>query len=106
MSYVPWMSGCPDLLLLKAETTEREVRSVACQLKVARFLAYRDLADFDFASSEINEALVRQLHRCDFTDVADNVVLDGGPGTGETYIAMALERSGYRASPQSRPLLR
>jgi hypothetical protein len=42
--------------LLKAETAEREVRSVAYQLKVARFPAYRDLAGFDFASSEINEA--------------------------------------------------
>lgn len=76
--------------LLKAETAEREVRSVAYQLKVARFPAYRDIAGFDFASSEINEALVRQLHRCDFIDVADNVVLVGGPGTGKTHIATAL----------------
>jgi hypothetical protein len=50
--------------LLKAETAEREVRSVAYQLGAARFPAYRDLAGFDFASSEVNEALVRQLHRC------------------------------------------
>jgi DNA replication protein DnaC len=65
--------------LLKAETAEREVRSVSYQLKIARFPAYRDLAGFDFASSEINEALVRQLHRCEFMDVADNIVLVGGP---------------------------
>ena len=76
--------------LLKAETAEREVRSVSYQLKVARFPAYRDLAGFDFASSEINEALVRQLHRCEFIDVADNIVLVGGPGTGKTHIATAL----------------
>ena len=49
--------------LLKAETAEREVRSTAYQLKTARFPDYRDLTGFDFASSEINEALVRQLHR-------------------------------------------
>ena len=33
--------------LLKAETAEREVRSVAYQLKVARFPAYRDLAGLE-----------------------------------------------------------
>jgi DNA replication protein DnaC len=76
--------------LLKAETAEREVRSVAYQLKIARFPAYRDLAGFDFANSEINEALVRQLHHCEFIDLADNVVLVGGPGTGKTHIATAL----------------
>lgn len=76
--------------LLKAETAEREVRSVSYQLKIARFPAYRDLAGFDFVSSEINEALVRLLHRCEFIDVADNIVLVGGPGTGKTHIATAL----------------
>ena len=41
--------------LLKAETADREVRSTAYQLKAARFPNYRDLAGFDFASSEVNE---------------------------------------------------
>ncbi|PSJ53780.1 IS21-like element helper ATPase IstB [Pseudaminobacter soli (ex Li et al. 2025)] len=76
--------------LLKAETAEREVRSVAYQLKTARFPAYRDLNGFDFTSSEVNEALVRQLHRCEFTDEANNIVLVGGPGTGKTHIATAI----------------
>ena len=76
--------------LLKAETAEREVRSVAYQLKTARFPAYRDLNGFDFLSSEVNEALVRQLHRCEFTDEANNIVLVGGPGTGKTHIATAI----------------
>src|SRR6476620_819451 len=56
--------------LLKAEMAEREVRSTAYQLKTARFPAYRDINGFHFPSSEINEALVRQLHRCDFLDEA------------------------------------
>jgi len=76
--------------LLKAETAEREVRSTAYQLKTARFPAYRDLNGFDFSSSEINEALVRQLHRCDFIEQANNIVLVGGPGTGKTHIATAI----------------
>jgi DNA replication protein DnaC len=65
--------------LLKAETADREMRSTAYQLKAARFQNYRDLAGFDFASSEVNEALARQLHRCEFLEDAHNVVLVGGP---------------------------
>lgn len=66
------------------------MRSTAYQLKAARFPAYRDLAGFDFTTSEVNEALVRQLHRCEFLDDAHNVVLVGDPGTGKTHIATAL----------------
>ena len=75
--------------LLKAELAEREVRSIAYHLKVARFPAYKDLSGFDFASSEINEATVRQLHRCEFLDGAQNAVLIGGPGTGKTQVSIA-----------------
>ena len=76
--------------LLKAEMAEREVRSIAYQMKAARFPAYRDLSRFDFAQSVVNEALIRQLHRCEFMDQAHNVVLVGGPGTGKTHLATAL----------------
>lgn len=65
--------------LLKAEIAERNVRSTAYQLKTARFPAYRDLNGFDFASREFNEALVQQLHRCDFLDDANNIVLVAVP---------------------------
>jgi DNA replication protein DnaC len=76
--------------LLQAELAEREVRSLAYQMKIARFPAYRDLTGFDFTCSEANEALIRQLHRCAFLDSAHNVVLVGGPGTGKTHLATAI----------------
>jgi DNA replication protein DnaC len=72
--------------LVKAETAEREVRSKAYQLKTPRFPAYRDLNGLGSASSEIDEALVQQLHLCDFLDDANNIVLVGGKGTGTTHI--------------------
>ena len=76
--------------LLKAEMAEREVRSIAYHMKAARFPAYKDLSGFDFMASEINEATIRQLHKCEFLDGAQNVVLIGGPGTGKTHAATAL----------------
>ena len=89
--------------LLKAEVAEREVRSIAYQIKAARFPAYKDLAGFDFASSEVNEAMVRQLHRGEFIGSSDNVVLIGGPGTGKTHIATAL---GVQAAEHHRKKVR
>lgn len=76
--------------LLKADLAEREIRSIAYHMKSARLPAYKDLAGFDFAASEINEATVRTLHRCEFIDRAQNMVLIGGPGTGKTHVACAL----------------
>ena len=76
--------------LLKAEMAEREVRSIAYHTKAARFPAYKDLATFDFAASEANEATIWQLHQGEFTNRADNVVLIGGPGTGRTHVSIAV----------------
>lgn len=89
--------------LLKAETADREVRSTAYQMKAARFPNYRDLTGFDFSSSEVNEALIRQLHRCEFMEDAHNVVLVGGPGTGKTHLATAI---GVQAIQQHRKRVR
>src|SRR3974377_491007 len=49
--------------LLKAEVAEREVRSIAYQIKAARFPAYKDLTGFEFGASEVNEGMGPQLAR-------------------------------------------
>ena len=76
--------------MLKAEMAEREVRSIAYHTKVARFPSYEVLTGFDFASSDINEATVRQLHRSEFIENAENVVLIGRPGTRKSHVATAI----------------
>ena len=88
----PAFEGATPMLsqLLKAEMAEREVRSIAYHMKVARFPAYKDLSGFDFTASDVNEATVQQLHRCEFMEGAENVVLIGGPGTGKSHVATAV----------------
>jgi len=44
--------------LVKAEVADREVRSIAYQMKTAKFPVYRDLYGFDFSESEVNEYLI------------------------------------------------
>jgi hypothetical protein len=65
--------------LLQAEDVDRGMRSIAHQMKAARFPVHRDLARFDFDATQVDKALVLKLADLSFTDDAQNVVLIGGP---------------------------
>ena len=83
--------------LIKSEAAQREVRSMAYQMRVARFPAHRDLTGFDFAQAHVDANLVKQLHELQFVDSAHNVVFVGGPGTGKTHLATSLGVHAIRA---------
>jgi DNA replication protein DnaC len=76
--------------LVRAEGTDRAMRSVRHQLHSARFPIHRDLAGFDFAASKVDPTLIRRLATGEFTEAAHNLVLIGGTGTGKTHLATAL----------------
>lgn len=59
--------------LLQAEDVDRGMRSIAHQMKSARFPVHGDLAGFDFAASQVDEALVGKLADLTFTEDAQNV---------------------------------
>ena len=70
---------------------------MAYQMRVARFQSHRDLVGFDFTQSNVDEALVRDLHQMKFLESAHNVVLIGGPGTGKTHLATSLGVNAIRS---------
>ena len=80
--------------LLQAEDADRAMRSIAHQMKSARFPMHRDLAGSNFEVSQVDKALIQKLSDLSFTDDAQNAVLIGGPGTGKTHLATALGIAG------------
>jgi len=76
--------------LIEAETTERRVRSIAYQMRIARFPHHKDFATFDYGASAVKRSEIEQLCAGQFTSDAHNLILVGGTGTGKTHIAIAL----------------
>jgi IstB-like ATP binding protein len=66
------------------------VRSTAYQLKAARFPNYRDLTGFDFASSEVNEALARSTPPLRVPGGRAQRRPGRRPGTGKTRLATGI----------------
>jgi DNA replication protein DnaC len=88
--------------LLKAEIAEKQARSIKYQIAIARLPLAKELADFDFAGTPINEPLVRDLATGAFLQQQRNVVLVGGTGTGKSHLAVAIARSCVRGGARGR----
>jgi DNA replication protein DnaC len=62
----------------------------------------KELADFEFEGTPINEALVRELAGGGFIAQQRNAVLIGGTGTGKSHLAIAIARSCIRSGARGR----
>jgi DNA replication protein DnaC len=88
--------------LLSAEIAEKQARSIKYQLAIAKLPLAKDLDEFDFAGTPINEALVRDLATGRFIAEQRNAVLIGGTGTGKSHLAIAIARSCIRGGARGR----
>ncbi len=88
--------------LLKAEIADKRARSIKYQMSVARLPLAKELADFEFTDTPVNEPLIRELAAGSFLANQRNAVLIGGTGTGKSHLAVAIARAcirdGARAS--------
>ena len=90
--------------LLNAEISEKQARSIKYQLTIAKLPLAKDLDDFQFEGTPINQTLVNDLAGGGFIAQQRNAVLVGGTGTGKTHLAIAIARSCIRRR-RPRPVL-
>ena len=88
--------------LLSAEIAEKRARSIKYRLTMARLPMAKELGEFDFSASPVNEPLVRELATGAFLEGKRNVVLVGGTGTGKSHLAVAITRACIRNGTRAR----
>ncbi|MET4702537.1 DNA replication protein DnaC [Constrictibacter sp. MBR-5] len=88
--------------LLTAEISEKQARSIKYQITIAKLPLAKDIADFTFDGTPINETLVRDLAAGGFIAHQRNIVLVGGTGTGKSHLAIAIARACIRDGARGR----
>jgi DNA replication protein DnaC len=88
--------------LLIAEVTEKQARSIKYQIAIAKLPLAKDVDDFRFDDTPVNQALVRDLAGGNFLAHQRNIVLVGGTGTGKTHLAIAIARACIRDGARGR----
>ncbi len=88
--------------LLRAEIHEKQARSIKYQITISKLPLARDVEEFVFDGTPINETLVRDLASGNFIAHQRNAVLIGGTGTGKTHLAIAIARACIRGGARGR----
>src|SRR5260370_21337775 len=85
--------------LLKAEIGEKQARSIKYQLTIAKLPLAKDLAEFKFEGTPINQTLVHHLAAGGFIAPQRNAVLAGGTGTAKPHLSIAIATNRLRSRP-------
>jgi DNA replication protein DnaC len=88
--------------LLSAELSEKLARSIKYQMTIAKLPFAKEIDEFAFEGTPINETLVRDLAGGGFLDQQRNLVLIGGTGTGKTHLAVGVARACIRGGARGR----
>ena len=88
--------------LLQSEIAEKQARSIRYQMTIAKLPLAKDIDQFNFGGTPINEGLVKELASGSFVADQRNVVLIGGTGTGKSHLAIAIARSLIRNGTRGR----
>ncbi len=88
--------------LLQSEIAEKQARSIRYQMTIAKLPLAKDIEEFDFTDTPINDGLVRDLASGGFVADQRNVVLIGGTGTGKTHLGIAIARALIRNGTRGR----
>ena len=88
--------------LVRAEITHRQSRSINYRISSAKFPVLKDLDDFVFTKTTVDEGQVRELANGEFLDAKHNIILVGGTGTGKTHLAIAIAAAVIRARARGR----
>jgi len=88
--------------LLTAELSEKQARSIKYQMTIARLPLAKEIDEFAFETTPVNETLVRDLAGGEFLEHQRNVVLIGGTGTGKSHLAVGIARACIRSGRRGR----
>ena len=88
--------------LLHAEITEKQARSIKYQMTIAKMPLAKEIDEFEFDDTPVNETLVRDLAGGGFLQQQRNLVLVGGTGTGKTHLAVGIARACIRNGARGR----
>jgi len=91
------------LALAEQEVVQREQNRRKSRIRVARFPALKELADFDFSAlPQFNKATVLDLARGEYILKREPILFIGNPGVGKTHLATGLALEACRQSHKVR----